>query len=135
MLTPLSRRREFIYSDFDKMLEQNPVTNDIAMKTDDNAIKESIKNLLLTHKGERLFQPYIGSTIKQMLFEHLFPETMVILKEEIKNVIESFEPRCSIISIDVKGDPNKNLVDITITFLIINRVEPITMTLFLERTR
>jgi hypothetical protein len=71
-ITPLTRRRE-LHSDFHKDLALLPGRNDIARRVNENSVKEAIKNILLTNKGERLFQPLIGSDIKSMLFENATP--------------------------------------------------------------
>ena len=62
-ITPLTRKRE-IHSDFHKDLALLPGRNDIARRVNENSVKEAIKNILLTDRGERLFQPLVGSDIR-----------------------------------------------------------------------
>jgi phage baseplate assembly protein W len=133
-ITPLTKRREF-YSDFYKDLTMNPISFDIAMKKDEEAIKESLKNLILTDRGERLMQPNIGSDVRASLFENATPVTLKILEERVRDVINNYEPRVSIINIDVTSLYDDNRVQVTIYFYVKNREEPISVDIFIERVR
>jgi phage baseplate assembly protein W len=133
-ITPLSRRTE-TYSDFFKDMTQSLVNADLARKIDENSVKESIRNLILTNRGERLFQPDVGCDIRQLLFENISADTIIIAKELIRTTIENYEPRCSIIGIDILASIDSNDVGIIITFNIINREEPVVLTLTLDRVR
>ena len=99
-ITPL-RNKRVMYSDFYKDLITNPISNDLALRTNEESIKESIRNLILTDRGERLMQPNIGSDVRASLFENATPVTLRILEERVRDVINNYEPRASIINIDV----------------------------------
>jgi phage baseplate assembly protein W len=99
-ISPL-RKKRILYADFRKDLTVNPISNDIALQTNEEAIKESLKNLILTDRGERLFQPNIGSDVRASLFENATPITLKILEERVRDVINNFEPRVSLIDVDV----------------------------------
>jgi phage baseplate assembly protein W len=133
-ITPLSRRTE-TYSDFFKDMTQSLVNADLARKIDENSVKESVRNLILTNRGERLFQPDVGCDIRQLLFENISTDTIIIAKELIRTTIENYEPRCSILGIDILASLDSNDVGIIITFNIINREEPVVLTLTLDRVR
>ena len=133
-ITPLTKGREF-YADFYKDLTVNPISLDIAMKKDEEAIKESLKNLILTDRGERLMQPNIGSDVRASLFENATPVTLKILEERVRDVINNYEPRVSIINIDVTSLYDDNRVQVTIYFYVKNREEPISVDIFIERVR
>lgn len=133
-ITPLTRRKE-TYSDFYKDLTISPVNSDLARKTDEESIKESIRNLILTDRGERLFQPELGCDIRKILFENIGPETIVTAREMIKSVINNYEPRCGLIGVDVYGSKDDHTINITITFNVINKQEPITLNLTVDRVR
>lgn len=135
MITPQSRRKPETYSDFFKDLTLSPVNNDLARKIDEDSIKESIKNLVLTDRGERLFQPNLGCDIKKILFENVAPDTIIIAKEMIINTLKAYEPRAAIIGVDVHVPPDQNTLIVTIVFNIINREEPVTLNITLERVR
>jgi phage baseplate assembly protein W len=133
-ITPLSRRKE-TYSDFFKDMTQSLVNADLARKVDENSVKESVRNIVLTNRGERLFQPEIGCDIRQLLFENISTDTIIIAKEIIRTAIENYEPRCSIIGIDILASLDSNNIGVVITFNIINREEPIVLTITLDRVR
>lgn len=132
--TPLTKRIS-IYSDFFKDLTQNPLTNDVSLKFDEESVKESIKNLILTDKGERLMQPLIGGNIRAMLFETNSPGMIKMIQEQVRNTIEEYEPRAELIDVVVKSSIDDNKIEITIYFYIINIEQPISFSVFLERTR
>ena len=122
MLTPTAKRKPEIYSDFHKDMTQNPINFDLARKLDEEAVKESIKNLILTDRGERLFQPEIGSDVRKMLFENINNSTIEVIKDLVRNTIRNYEPRANLIGVDVLTSIDSLQVDIIITFNIINRL-------------
>ena len=133
-ITPL-RNKRVMYSDFYKDLITNPISNDLALRTNEESIKESIRNLILTDRGERLMQPNIGSDVRASLFENATPVTLRILEERVRDVINNYEPRASIINIDVTSLYDDNRVQVTIYFYVKNREEPISVDVFIERVR
>ena len=133
-ITPLTRRRE-LHSDFHKDLALLPGRNDIARRVNENSVKEAIKNILLTNKGERLFQPLIGSDIKSMLFENATPVTAIIIKDRIETALNTYEPRCCIINVEVVGDVDSNSVRINVVFYVINNETPQTLSIDIDRVR
>ena len=123
------------FSDIDLMFIANPVTGDLSKKYDENAVKQSIKNLVMTRNYERPFNSSIGSQIYNVLFEPISNITPNLVKQMIVNTINTFEPRAKLIDISVLLTPDSNSLYVTIVFAIINTVTPITMSLTLERTR
>ena len=123
------------WSDLDLDFTAHPVTKDIVLKKDVEAIKRSVRNLILTNPHERPFHPEIGSGITGVLFELVSPTTAVVLQSEIRQVITNFEPRVRLIDISVLGDIDKNGYYVTIKFQVINIPNPVTIELFLERLR
>ena len=121
--------------DVDLDFVAHPVTKDIVLKRDVEAIKRSVRNLVLTNPHERPFHPEIGSGITGVLFDLVSPTTAVVLRSEIRQVITNFEPRVRLIDIKVLGDIDKNGYYVTIKFQPINTPEPVTIELFLERLR
>ena len=124
-----------IYSDIDFTFTKKPVTADVALSYDAQAVIRSVRNLLLTRHYERPFNPDLGSNIDAMLFEMVSPLTANSLEREIQNVIENYEPRARVDSIAVSAQPDKNAYNVTITFYIENATLPTTVTLLLERNR
>ena len=82
-----------IYQDFKKSLERSPVSNDLTVFKDEDAVKESIKNLILTNRGERLMQPNLGGDVQAMLFENITPSVITLIEDKIRDTIEINEPR------------------------------------------
>lgn len=134
-LTPLSRRKPETYSDFHKDLTISPVNFDLARKIDDDSIKESLKNIVMTSRGERLFQPNLGCDIRSMLFENFTPDMVITAKEMISSAIKAFEPRVDLIGVDIISSIDKNEVNVVIVFSVINREEPLTLVITLDKVR
>ena len=123
------------FSDFNNSFAIHPSKKDLALKSDVTAVVQSIKSLLLTDKGERLFQPDVGSNIRQMLFENYTPQTTILLKQFINETIDNFEPRASVIDVTVTPDDDNNTMNIKMMVRIVNQGDPVTMDLILERIR
>ena len=96
---------------------------------------QSIKNLILTDRGERLFQPNIGCKIRSLLFENFTPQTKIAAKATIEETIHEFEPRAQLIDINISGDPDNNAMLVSVIFNLINSPEPNTLELEIERVR
>jgi phage baseplate assembly protein W len=124
-----------LFSDIDLNFTKHPVTGDITRRFDENAIKASVKNLLLTRNFERPFHSEIGSPIRSLMFELPGPMFDVMLQRAIIDVINNFEPRVQIIDVKVNDASDLNAVYITLEFKIVNTERPITLDLALERTR
>ena len=123
------------FSDFDLNFSAHPATKDVAMKYDEEAIKASVRNLVLTQHYERPFHSEIGSSIRGLLFEPFSPMLNVMLKREITDTIENFEPRVKLDEVNVKMSPDEHYVNVSIYFTIINTTRPVQVHLILERTR
>ena len=125
--------RQFI--DLDAAFTYNPKTRDVASKSDDNAIRGALRNLILTNLYEKPFQPNFGSRIRGLLFEDVSFITANILQTEISNVIANFEPRVGVDAIRVQANPEQNRYDVAIRFFINNLEAPVTINFFLEKVR
>jgi len=124
-----------IYSDIDFTFTKKPVTADVALSYDSQAVIRSIRNLLLTKHYEKPFNPDLGSNLDALLFENFSPITNSSIETEIKNIIENFEPRARLDYINVSAKPDENTYNVTISFFIENATAPTVVTLFLERDR
>jgi phage baseplate assembly protein W len=124
-----------LYSDIDFTFTKKPVTADVALSYDNQAVIRSVRNLLLTKYYERPFNPDLGSNLDDLLFEMVSPITSAAIENEIRNTIDNFEPRAKISDLVVSERPDQNSYDITITFYIENATLPTTVTLLLERNR
>lgn len=123
------------YTDIDLNFTKHPVTGDIVKKKDISAISASLFNLFNTSNYERLFQPDLGSSLKQVLFEPIDGMTSTLITDLIKNAIGNFEPRVKLEDLVVEPFPDENGYKVFLTFFTVNDPEPVTISLFLERLR
>jgi phage baseplate assembly protein W len=123
------------YSDLDLNFTILPVRKDINRKTNEAAVVNSIKNLILTNHYEKPFQPDIGSNVRRLLFENMDSITATTLEKEIEQTIRNYEPRANISKIAVSPDYDNNGFNVYMEFYVINRTTPITINFFLERIR
>jgi phage baseplate assembly protein W len=128
-------RNTRIFSDLDLNFTAHPVTKDISRRYDENAVKTSLKNLILTRNFERPFHSEIGSPINALLFEPPSPMLNITLQRAIIDVVNNFEPRVDLLDVNVLSSPDENSLYVTITFKIVNTQQPLTLDLTLERTR
>lgn len=129
------RKTVELYSDFPMTMDPNPVSEDLTRITDEEAIKQSIRNLLLTDRGERLFQPNLGSDLRALLFENITADTLILIQEKVKDTIDNYEPRCNLISVDATSGIDTNEVRVRILFNVINITQPIELNVTLSRVR
>ena len=129
------RKKISLNSDFRKNLLISPVSKDLALLKDEDSVKESIKNLILTDRGERLMQPYIGGNIRAMLFENLTPGTLKLIEDRVTSTIQTYEPRAELINVSVSSDPDNGEVYVGITFYVRQVEQPIQLDVVLQRTR
>lgn len=123
------------FSDFDLDFVAHPVTKDITKKLNENAIAQSIRNLLLTAHYERPFKPDLGSNLRKFLFEPIDNVTTSLIQDAIFMTLKNYEPRVEIQEVIASPNYEENRYDITISFFIRNSTEPLTITFFLERVR
>jgi phage baseplate assembly protein W len=123
------------YKDFDFSFNPHPVSGDLRTKTDLEAVKQSVKNILLTNFGERGFTPIFGGGLNNLLFEPLDQIIRIELDKTIRAAIRNFEPRIDIIDLTIKEDVNNNSLEVTLKFNMINALDPQTINVILKRIR
>ena len=134
--TNSSARSTRLYSDLGLSFERNVATKDLIVKKDVDAVKQSVRNLILTNHYERPFHPEIGSNVTALLFEPMNPITANVLQRTIAEVIENFEPRARLVSVIASAQPDRNAYEVTISFYVVNVPgELIELTTMLERSR
>jgi phage baseplate assembly protein W len=124
-----------LYKDLDLNFSINPVTKDVDKKVGDRAIITAVKNLILLNYFEKPFNPSIGSNVRRLLFEPMDAGTGSLLQKEITLTINNYEPRVKLRNVYVQADEENQGYSVTIEFFLINRIEPVTLNLFLERLR
>ena len=123
------------YVDIDFDFQAHPVSGDLVIKRNEEAIKKSVKSLILTNKYERPFQPSINGRVRQLLFENMTPVTGVNLRSNIEDVLQQHEPRIDVLAVDVMQNEDMNSLEVTIEFAIKNQPDVVTLTTVLERNR
>lgn len=124
-----------IYSDLDLRLFRTG-TNDISPLTDINAVKNAVKNLVLTNFNDRPYQPQLGSNVRALLFEPANAFTAYAIKEEIGRVLEEYEPRINKVVVDVTANLDSNEFLVTIQFNILTIVNSnVEVSFYLSRLR
>lgn len=124
------------FSDFLTSFAKTPMGNQLARVTNEHSVNQSLKNLIKTNLGERLFQPTVGSDVMSTLFELNTVDSLNVLELYIRNTIENNEPRCSLIEVMVNSvSSDENSVEITLIYNLINNPEVITLTMLLKRVR
>lgn len=128
-------RKSQVYSDFLTNLNSHPESKDITRFVNEHAVIRSIKNLMLTNRGERLFQPGLGSDINRLLFEPMGTSTANILSNIIQDAIAQHEPRAKVLQVEVIPNYDKNLYTVNIAILVVNKQQPTTFNILLTRVR
>lgn len=126
--------RSKTYSDLDLTFTKKP-SGDVYKKTDAAAVKQAVKNLLLTNPGEKPFNPYFGGGLNDLLFELANDETNFLLTEYITAAIENFEPRAKLLSIVPNVTPDNNTARVKVEFQIVNTSETVTLETTVIRLR
>tara|TARA_Y100001972_G_scaffold120124_1_gene162214 strand:- start:245 stop:649 length:405 start_codon:yes stop_codon:yes gene_type:complete len=134
-MAEITIKNERSFSDLDLNFNIHPTTKDINKFKNENAVINSVKNLVLTNHYDRPFQPELGSNLKRLLFEPVDNVTAALIEREIETTIINFEPRVELKSIEASGFPDENGYKVVITFFLINNPSPITVDFFLERVR
>jgi phage baseplate assembly protein W len=107
------------FKDISLSLKVNPLTRDLSVLNNESAIARSVQNLVLTVRGEKFFEPDIGTSINQLLFENIDIFTARRLETEIKEVIQIYEPRVNLIEIVVTPNYDDGAMDVKVTYLIV----------------
>lgn len=123
------------YSDLDLDFKTHPVTSDVTKILNDEAVKRSVRHLLLLQKYEKPFHPEIGSRVVDLLFEPLTSITASLIRNAITETINNNEPRVSILFLQVTPMFDENGFRVFLQVRIENQIDPVTIELFLEKLR
>ena len=124
------------FKDLSITFKKHPVTDDLVTVKDKSAVAQSIKGLLLTRRGERPFQPDLGSGLQNLLFEPLDYGSGALIKKEIKETLSRYEPRISIQKLMCYPDMSNNGYEVELEYFILGREDrAVALDIFLERTR
>ena len=123
------------YTDIDLNFLPNPVTKDISIKKNENAILQSMKVLVNTMFYEKPFHPEIGSNLYKLLFEPANVVTKIMLRDGIINTLTNWEPRIDVKDVEVTFSEDEHEVHVDITYIIKNTTIPLTAQFILYRSR
>jgi len=124
-----------VYKDFDMLFTKNELSGDINKKLDSNAVKQALKNLIMTKPYERPFHPELGSSLMNMLFEPMRPGLEQSIARVVEQQILNYEPRVSIIYVNCRPDYDNNSYEVSIRFDIQGLNEPQDLSVNLTRLR
>lgn len=121
------------FTDINTGFVRNPFTGDISDVKNENAIKQSLKNIMMTKKTEKLFDPAFGTNIWDSLFEPLDDLTADRIQQEVLNVVNQYETRISIVDVEVEPFEEDNCYHIFVTYRIIGTPVTESVSFVLER--
>lgn len=124
-----------VFADIDPKFTRSPKTGDLLTVADDAAIRTSLKNLLSTAFGERLFQPNIGGSLKPLLFEPVDAVTTYEIRDRILQTVRNHEPRVQNVLVDVISLPDQNEYNVTLEYSIVGIGRTDRISVVLERIR
>ena len=118
-ITGQSAKTSRAFRDIAMGLSRNTFTNDAGIVKNDNSVKQSIRNLVMTTPGEKPFQPLIGSKTRALLFEPMDPFTLDAIRDEIINTINQYEPRVKLTDVVVTPIYEGNKVHVVIEYQVV----------------
>jgi|TARA_Y100000780_G_scaffold217271_1_gene221231 phage baseplate assembly protein W len=127
--------RQALYKDLDFTFKQNPNTNDVGIKKNNDAVKQSVLNILRTNHGERPFNYNFGANLRHYLFENMNNITAAQISTSINTALANHEPRLEILNTNIQAKADDNEVNITVTGRVKSSNEVIDITTTIERLR
>ena len=127
--------RQETYKDVDFSFKQNPNTNDIGIKKNNNAVVQSVLNILQTNHGERPFNYNFGANLRQYLFENMTNITAANMSTSINTALANYEPRIEVLNTNIQARADENEVRITVTGRVKSSNEIIDIATSIERLR
>jgi len=127
------------YRDFDLSFKKHPVTGKLLVKKDDDAVKQAVRNLVLTNKYERPFSPEFGGDVRSKLFENFSPFIQSDMETRINTTLKNYEPRVKIMNdlgidtVTVIPYPDYNGLNVTVRFKVIASLSDVSLDINLNR--
>ena len=122
------------YVDMDMDFDKHPAHGDLTQVKKSTAISRSLKNIIMTNPGERLFQPDVEGGLGPLMFEQFNDLTTSRIESKIRQAIGKFEPRADVQSINVIPNPRENAYQVNIVYIPDNDIRETTIEVYLERT-
>ena len=131
-----SSRNTRRYIDLDLLFKRMIPSGDVNTITDIQAVKRSVRNLVLLNPYEKPFHPEISSGVRGMLFELMTPFVAAQLTKKVEDVINNFEPRARLVSVRSMPNYDRNEYEVSVEFYVVNTpTELVDLTVMLERLR
>lgn len=127
--------RSVQYRDIDLTFTNKTVSGEIFKKTESAAVKQAVKNLCMTNFAEKPFLPSFGANIRSLLFELADEDTEEKIEDNIISAINRFEPRAKILNVLANSNPDRNTIDVSIVFQVVNTQEEVSLSIVLARLR
>lgn len=124
-----------IYKDFDLNMKVHPVTGKLIVRKNQESVKQALRSLILTDKGERPFRNQFGSDIRARLFDLMDPSLALLIESDVRLAVENYDERVTILNVGVIDDPENNVVRVNISFRTNTTQTPANLTLTLEAIR
>ena len=130
------QRKSKAFKDISLSFSPHPVTKDLPVLVNERAIVRSVRNLVETIPTERFFNPILGTDIRDSLFENFTRTTVTIIEDQVREIIDIFEPRVNNINVEVTARPNDNNLDVKVFFTVKGSdIPPQSFSFLLEPTR
>ena len=126
--------RKKSYSDIDLLFERKP-SGDIYRKTDADAVKQSVKNIVSTNRFEKPFEVFYGANITGMLFELADAGMGTHVEDQIKSAIEEYEPRARVLRINVFSNPDRHTLQVELLFRVTSTEQEVELETTVSRLR
>lgn len=131
----MNKIRKNLFKDLDLDFAPHPMTGDVPQKRDEEAVKRSIRNLVLMNKYDKPFNPQIDSRITRLLFEPATPISAAMIRSNILDVLNRYEPRAKINDVMVVFNDEKNMFEVSISFMLLNTRQTSNVFVVIERVR
>ena len=126
--------RTKVYKDIDLTFANKP-SGEIFKKESAAAVKQAVKNLMLTNYFEKPFQPLFGGNLREMLFDLADDDAEEDIEERILNAIAVYEPRAQALNVIATATPDRHSIRVTVEFRVVNTQETVTISTVLARLR
>lgn len=130
-----NQRKLDTYSDFANNMGRHPVTKQLVVLKNEDAVRQAFKNLIYTNIFARFFNPFFGTNIEGSLFELDTPFLVDDIKTAINVSAVQFEPRVEIVNLSVLNKPDQNGITVNIVFRLVNSPNLVELPLFIKRVR
>jgi phage baseplate assembly protein W len=131
----MNKIRKNLFKDLDLDFSPHPMTGDVPQKRDEEAVKRSIRNLVLMNKYDKPFKPEIDSRLTRLLFEPATPISAAMIRSNILDILNRYEPRARINDVMVVFNDEKNMFEVSISFMLLNTRQTSNVFVVIERVR